>query len=43
MRLPELYRLLTQSDSTQDEDEIYRQIGKYSELLEFKDGKRGDS
>jgi DNA repair exonuclease SbcCD ATPase subunit len=30
MRLPELYRLLTQNDSTQDEDEIYRQIARYS-------------
>lgn len=33
MRLPELYRLLTQPDSALDEDEIYRQISRYSELL----------
>lgn len=38
MRLPELYRLLTQTDAAQDEEEIYRQIARYSELLEYKDG-----
>jgi hypothetical protein len=38
MRLPELYRLLTQNDCILDEEEIYRQIGRYSELLEFKNG-----
>lgn len=38
MRLPELYRLLTQNDASLDEEEIYRQISRYSELLEYKNG-----
>ena len=41
MRLPELYRLLTQNDSLLDEEEIYRQISRYSELLEYQNGRFG--
>ena len=39
MRLPELYRLLTDSESGQDQQEILKQITRYSELLEYKDSK----
>lgn len=39
LRLPELYRLLTDTSSSQDEVQIVKEITRYSELLEFKNNK----
>jgi hypothetical protein len=36
MKLPELYRLLTEENYAMDEEEVIKQITKYSELLEYK-------